>query len=84
MWAFNTTAKDVVLRKKLTAKLQSSGKARKVLSKYFPSGDARRSIEDREVNLRDASGDVAEKDGANVYEKLADDLISWAVRDKII
>ena len=45
LWAFNTTAEDVVLREKLTEDLGSAFEARKLLALTFKKGSAKKSIE---------------------------------------
>ncbi len=51
LWAFNTTAEDVVLRRKLSEELGSISEARSLLAKTFKGGSAKKYIEKLQLGI---------------------------------
>lgn len=75
LWAFNTTADDVVVRNRLY-KAIGPAKARQLLSKVFPDGTARSLMEEKKQKLRE-EGSLNEESQQGVTEAIVSDLIDF-------
>lgn len=75
LWAFSTTAQDVVLRQAMYDKLGPK-MARAVLAKRFPGGSALKEIESRIARIENASDRLGEQAEAGVMETVIEELMA--------
>ncbi len=82
LWAFSTSAEDVIVRNKLYAKL-GAGRARQMLAQTFPGGSARNEIK-RRVLARAVAGETRGAAAGIVIEELVGELVdlSQKLRDR--
>jgi intracellular multiplication protein IcmB len=82
LWAFSTSAEDVIVRNKLYAKL-GAGRARQMLAQTFPGGSARNEIK-RRVLARAVAGETRGAAAGVVIEELVEELVdlSQKLRDR--
>lgn len=80
LWAFTTTAEDVVLRNNLYEALGAS-EARTVLSKMFPSGSSKKYLKQRMKRIEEQSGVLEEKKVQSLIEDVAQEIIDRYHKD---
>lgn len=74
LWAFATTAEDVVIRSRLYSKL-GAGRARQILAAAFPGGSSRSEIK-RRIMIRADSGEARSAAMSIVVDELVEELIT--------
>jgi intracellular multiplication protein IcmB len=79
LWAFSTSAEDVVIRTKLYEKV-GAGKARRLLATAFPGGSARHEIR-RRVVMRTETGELTTNAQQAVMHELVDELIGYLTKE---
>ncbi len=73
LWAFSTTVEDATLRNKLYDRIGSS-EARRILALLFPTGSAKRTIEQRLETIKSSEGFVDEEKQKNIIYELVDKI----------
>jgi intracellular multiplication protein IcmB len=76
LWALSTSVEDVQLRNKLYTAL-GAARARRILSRFFPTGSARQEIR-RRVVMRAERGEIESSAASVIIEELGEELISRA------
>lgn len=74
LWAFSTTAEDSKIRNILYKKIGPQ-KARRLLSKLFPSGSATKLIEERLATAKEQEGFIGEADSLGAVDELANEIL---------
>jgi intracellular multiplication protein IcmB len=69
IWAYSTTHADVIIRKKLSARIGLNN-ALRILATEYPGGSAAEYIETRNRNAGEHD------DGENIFEVISDELIT--------
>lgn len=80
LWAFSTSAEDVIVRNKLYAKL-GAGRARQMLAQTFPGGSARAEIK-RRVMARANAGETRGAASSAVIEEIVTELVDLSYKLK--
>ena len=74
LWAFNTTAEDVRIRKALYEKVGATT-ARKLLAKFYPSGSAAKVVEERLANIKHEGEIISNEQSLNIIDKLIEEIL---------
>ncbi len=80
LWAFSTTAEDAHIRNQLYKRL-GPVETRRVLATIFPSGSAKRYIEQRLNLLKEEKGLIEEVKPMTIVEELIDEIIEAYTKD---
>lgn len=73
LWAFATSAEDVVIRSRLYTKI-GAGRARQMLAANFPGGSARSEIKRRVLSYAEETEDGKEASVSGVIDEIVDEL----------
>jgi intracellular multiplication protein IcmB len=73
IWAFSTTAEDVVLRNRLYEEI-GPRMTRQVLARRFPGGSAKAEIEARIAQMEEQGQRIGENERGDVLGSLVEDL----------
>ncbi len=74
LWAFSTTVEDTTLRNSLYDRIGSS-EARRILALLFPSGSAKKTIEQKLEQTRTSEGFIDEEKQANIIYEMVDKIV---------
>ncbi len=74
LWAFSTTAEDVVIRNRLYSRIGPL-RARRILAKLFPSGSSAKTIESRLTELKERRHLVDEEARFGVIDQLIEEIL---------
>ncbi|HCJ8469501.1 TPA: hypothetical protein NV714_003291 [Escherichia coli] len=76
LWAFSTTAEDVIIRNKLYS-LVGPKRARKLLALRFPGGSAKNEIESRKEKLKDKGIMLFDESPEDLLEEMVNEIIEY-------
>ncbi len=77
LWAFSTTAEDVVIRNRLYKRI-GAAQARRLLATFFPGGSARNEIKRRIGLLAEKGGNMEEATTGAITDAIIEELINEA------
>ncbi len=77
LWAFSTTAEDVMLRSRLYARL-GAATARRMLASRFPGGSARNELKRRISTILDKGGDPEKATVGVIIDQMTEEMIEAA------
>ncbi len=81
LWAFSTTAADVMIRNQLYLKL-GPVEARRVLARLFPSGSASKLVSKLLEKEQESSGLIEEEKKASILASIVENILSEYRKDK--
>lgn len=82
LWALNTTAEDVAIRKKLYQKIGPK-EARLILAQKYPQGSAAADVENRKEKLR-SSGAIVDADAGNIIDQVVQELVDFKIMQESV